>query len=101
MAGDSVIGVGNGDDGGAASRLPMFRGVTHLSLDAKGRLAVPARHRDTLLAAGGGRLVLTADPNRCLLVYPLAAWEPIEARLINRSIEGAQRSTMPSNAPFR
>jgi len=76
--------------------LPMFRGVTHLSLDAKGRLAVPSRHRDALMAAGGGRLVLTADPSRCLLMYPIEAWEPIEARLMalssfNEKIRSLQR----------
>jgi MraZ protein len=96
VAGNSAIGAGNGDGDAAAGRLPMFRGVTHLSLDAKGRLAVPARHRDTLLAGGGGRLVLTADPGRCLLVYPLAAWEPIESRLMalssfNEKIRSLQR----------
>ena len=96
MAGDSALGAGNGDGDAGAARLPMFRGVTHLSLDAKGRLAVPARHRDALLAGGGGRLVLTADPSRCLLVYPIAAWEPIEARLMalssfNEKIRSLQR----------
>jgi len=72
---------GNGD----AGRGPVFRGVTHLSLDAKGRLAIPARHRDVLVANGTGRLVLTADPSRCLLVYPVEAWEPIQARLMGLS----------------
>ena len=61
----------------AGGDVAVFRGVTHLALDAKGRLAVPARHRDALPA-----LVLTADPSRCLLVYPRAAWEPIQARLM-------------------
>ena len=61
---------------------PGFRGVTELALDAKGRFAIPARHRDAIVAAGGSRLVLTADPSRCLLLYPLAAWEPIQARLM-------------------
>ena len=61
----------------AGDSAPVFRGVTHLALDAKGRLAVPARHRGALPA-----LVLTADPSRCLLVYPRAAWEPIQARLM-------------------
>jgi len=64
--------------------LPVFRGVTQQALDAKGRLAVPAKHRDAL-ANGQGRLVLTADPSRCLLLYPLAAWEPIQARLMSLS----------------
>jgi MraZ protein len=89
----------DGAQGAAESRsggLPVFRGVTLLSLDAKGRLAVPARHRDALVAVSGGRLVLTADPSRCLLLYPLAAWEPIQARLMSLSsfdtrIRGVQR----------
>ena len=67
----------------------VFRGVTHLALDAKGRLAVPARYRDTLTSNGGApaeasgsRLVFTVDPSGCLLLYPRLAWEPIQARLM-------------------
>jgi MraZ protein len=76
--------------------MPVFRGVTELALDAKGRFAVPARYRDGLAAGSGPRLVLTADPSRCLLLYPLAAWEPIQARLMALSsfderIRGLQR----------
>ena len=44
----------------------MFRGVTSLNLDAKGRLAVPSRHRDALFAESAGRVVLTAHPHGCL-----------------------------------
>ncbi|MEJ5210137.1 MAG: division/cell wall cluster transcriptional repressor MraZ, partial [Burkholderiales bacterium] len=61
----------------------MFRGATALSLDAKGRLAVPARHRDALHAQGGGRLVLTAHPHRCLLLYPQPEWEPIQQKIMS------------------
>ena len=60
----------------------MFQGATSLNLDAKGRMAIPARHRDALLAAGDGRLVLTAHPHRCLLLYPTPAWEPIRATIL-------------------
>ena len=49
----------------------MFRGGTPISLDNKGRLAVPAKYREDLLSLCGGRLVITADPSKCLLVYPL------------------------------
>ena len=59
----------------------MFRGATALNLDAKGRLVVPTRHRDALLGQSGGSLVMTAHPHRCLLLYPLAAWEPIEQKI--------------------
>ena len=68
--------------------MPVFRGVTELALDAKGRFAVPARHRDAIVAESGSALVLTADPSRCLLLYPLAAWEPIQARLMARHLRG-------------
>lgn len=60
----------------------MFRGVTHLALDNKGRLAIPAKHRGGLADGGAGHLVLTADPAHCLLLYPLAEWEPIQTRLM-------------------
>ena len=58
----------------------MFQGATELSLDAKGRLAVPTRHRDSL-ASGNGRVVLTAHPDGCLLLYPQLAWDPIRAKV--------------------
>ncbi|GAB1720614.1 MAG: Protein of unknown function UPF0040 [Nitrosospira sp.] len=59
----------------------MFRGGTSISLDNKGRLAVPAKYRDELLSSCAGQLVITADPSGCLLIYPQTAWEPIEQRL--------------------
>ncbi len=75
---------------------PSFRGVTQLALDAKGRFAIPLRHRDALIQGRGGRLVITADLSRCLLLYPFSAWEPIEAELMkfssfNEQIRGLQR----------
>jgi MraZ protein len=63
----------------------MFRGASSLNLDAKGRLAVPAKHRDFLHAQSGGQLVLTAHPHRCLLLYPQIAWEPIQAKMMSLS----------------
>jgi MraZ protein len=73
--------------------------VTQLALDTKGRFAVPGKHRIALTGAadGGERtLIVTADPSRCLLVYPRATWEPIQARLMalssfNEEIRGLQR----------
>ena len=63
----------------------MFQGATALSLDVKGRLAVPARHREALVEASGGQLVLTAHPHRCLLLYPQTAWAPIRDKLLAAS----------------
>ena len=96
MAGDTGEGTATPGGTGATGSSAVFRGVTQLALDAKGRLAIPAKHRDALTPAGDGRLVLTADPSRCLLLYPLAAWEPIQARLMalssfNEQIRSLQR----------
>lgn len=63
----------------------MFQGAAALSLDAKGRLAIPARHREALVAASAGNLVLTAHPHRCLLLYPAPAWEPIRDKVLAAS----------------
>jgi MraZ protein len=45
-------------------------------------LAIPAKHREALLARADGHMVLTADPSRCLLLYPSPEWEPIQKRLM-------------------
>ncbi len=63
----------------------MFRGVAHLSLDSKGRLAVPSRYREALHTCCAGRLVVTADSDKCLLIYPLPDWEPIQQKLMGLS----------------
>jgi MraZ protein len=61
----------------------MFQGPAALSLDAKGRLTVPSRHRDALLdKSSPPSLVLTAHPDGCLLLYPVSAWVPIRARVM-------------------
>lgn len=62
-----------------------FRGVTELSLDAKGRLAIPARHREGLVNGSRGQLVVTADPGGCLLIFPRLAWEPLQQQLMSFS----------------
>lgn len=59
----------------------MFQGAAQLNLDSKGRIAIPARHRDALLERCEGKLVLTADADGCLLVYPQPEWQPIYDKL--------------------
>jgi MraZ protein len=56
-----------------------FHGATVVTLDAKGRLAIPTRHRAALLA-DARHLVLTAHPEGCVLLYPPAAWEPVRTQ---------------------
>jgi transcriptional regulator MraZ len=57
-----------------------FHGAAVITLDAKGRIAIPTRHRAALLAAGE-TLVLTAHPDGCVLIYPVAEWEPVRAKV--------------------
>lgn len=85
-----MAGGSNGETGRAAmpggnGSPAVFRGISELVLDAKGRLAIPARHREGLASGNDGRLVVTADHGGCLLIYPLATWEPIQARLMELS----------------
>ena len=59
----------------------LFRGINNITVDVKGRMAMPARYREHLLQGCGGRLVVTVDRDHCLLVYPLPEWEIVEAKL--------------------
>lgn len=77
----------------------MFRGVSPLTLDAKGRISMPAKHRDRLIERCGGHLVVTVDRDGCLLIYPLPDWEEVEAKLVrlsstNKRARGLKRLLM-------
>lgn len=53
----------------------MYQGASSLSLDAKGRMSVPTRHRDALMIQCEGRVTLTKHPHGCLLLFPRPVWE--------------------------
>src|SRR2546428_8656720 len=83
----------------------MFGGVSNVSLDSKGRLAIPARHREALLSAFGGCLVVTLDSPDHLLIYPEANWHEVEARLLklptgNPSVKAYQRVVLGHAEPL-
>ncbi len=59
----------------------MFQGASSLSLDAKGRLSVPTRHRDVLAATASGQLTITKHPHGCLMVFPRPEWEKFRERI--------------------
>jgi MraZ protein len=69
-------------------------------MDAKGRLAIPARQREPLLEQCGGEIVVTIDTQSpCLTIYPLPAWEDIEKKLqslpsLNPHVKRFQRLTL-------
>ena len=63
----------------------MFRGVTAINLDAKGRFAIPTRYREELQDSCERQLVVTVAVNEkcvgesgCLWLYPLPEWEKLE-----------------------
>lgn len=59
----------------------VFQGASALNLDAKGRMSVPAKHRDALLVQGEGRITLTKHPDGCLLLFPRPEWENFRSRV--------------------
>lgn len=59
----------------------MFQGASSISLDAKGRMSVPAKHRDALSVQCEGRLTLTRHPHGCLLLFPRPVWEQHRAQI--------------------
>jgi len=84
--------VGENGPGG----LVMFRGATKVTLDAKGRMAIPVRYREELLTVAKGKVMVTVDRDRCLLIYPRPDWEEIERKLmrlptLNKQVRRLQR----------
>lgn len=62
----------------------MLRGRSTLNLDAKGRLAVPAKYREALQETCASRMVVTVNPiknDNCLLLYPEDTWTATERKL--------------------
>jgi MraZ protein len=75
----------------------VFQGSSALTLDVKGRINVPTRHRDALVEQAQGCLTITRHPDGCLLVYPRREWEskreqiagfPMQARALQRLLLG-------------
>ncbi len=61
----------------------VFRGGPVLSLDAKGRVTVPARWLPELTSSTQGQLVVAKNPDGCLSLYPLPVWEQFENHLLS------------------
>ena len=66
---------------GSEGRLSMFRGQFEHAIDSKGRTSLPSRFRDVLVASSDLRIVMAPSMfDTCLDVYPLKAWEELEAQ---------------------
>ena len=57
----------------------MFQGETAITIDDKGRLAIPTSYRDLVARACGNRLVVTYNPfeSGSLYLYPQPVWERV------------------------
>lgn len=78
-----------------------FRGVNGLTLDAKGRLAIPATYRQALTEHCDGKLVVTLNRESSLLLYPLPEWEDVARRILRlheSEFASSLRAVMVANA---
>ena len=74
----------------------VFQGETAITIDDKGRLAIPTAFRDAV-AKAGNQLVLTYNPfeSGCLYLYPQPVWEQVRdqvnalprTRSVNRQLQ--------------
>lgn len=75
----------------------MFQGSHAINMDAKGRMAVPAKYRENLAESCAGRIVMTAHTqDNCVLLYPEHEWQAILPKIealptFNKSALRAQR----------
>ena len=61
----------------------MFKGISNLSIDVKGRASMPQRYRSDFSSKNKSKLVITADKDKCLLIYTQTNWSVIEKKLSN------------------
>ena len=87
----------------------MFQGETAITVDDKGRLAVPTAYRDLVARECGNRLVITYNPFEAgsLYLYPQSVWEKVrdqvnalprirqDSRLLQRKLVGAAAFVEP------
>lgn len=84
----------------------MYLGSHAISMDAKGRMAIPARVRELLEAECGGRIVMTANhEDRCLIVYPESRWQEVLPQIealpnMHKSVKRLQRLMIGYASPM-
>jgi MraZ protein len=67
----------------------VFQGPAALTLDGKGRIAIPARHRELLAAMAVQQLTITKNPGNSLLIFPRPAWEHFRDRVAALPMESS------------
>lgn len=82
----------------------MFTGWLTNTMDAKGRLAIPARFRDVLAQRGDERLVVTAS-EKCLVAYPIEEWSALVEKVgklsqFNPKVQDFRRYFLSSGSEY-
>lgn len=67
----------------------VFQGPAALTLDSKGRIAMPARHRELLAAMDVNQLTITKHPEGSLMIFPRPAWENFRDRVAALPMEAS------------
>ena len=67
----------------------VFQGPAALTLDGKGRIAMPARHRELLAAMGVSQLTITKHPEGSLMIFPRPTWEAFRDRVASLPMEAS------------
>ena len=67
----------------------VFQGPAALTLDGKGRIAMPARHRELLSAMGVNQLTVTKHPEGSLMIFPRPTWENFRDRVAALPMEAS------------
>ena len=64
-----------------------FSGTFEHAIDDKNRVAIPSKYREVLAGLDQQRLMVTRfreGDRRCIDVYPLSAWEDLEAKILTK-----------------
>lgn len=61
----------------------VFRGISNLNIDSKGRIAIPTKYRDEVKVGHDSKMVLSVDHGeKCLTLYPMEKWLDTEQKLM-------------------
>jgi MraZ protein len=62
----------------------MFQGETAITIDEKGRMAIPTAYRELVVAVCNSRLIATYNPfeTGCLWLFPPKEWESVREQVV-------------------
>ena len=62
----------------------MIRGAHSINIDSKGRLSIPSRFRESIIARCNGNMIVTVNNTKeqCLWLFPMDEWENVEEKIV-------------------